>query len=121
MKISFSKISSTKYPFKVDYDNATLEGFLFRKDDLVCLNGVLKACMPHCCDRCGDDIELEFTNNVNICISDGIYQDKDEELSDTIEFYDGYIDLLYILHSEVESYLSDYFYCNQCEENEKSI
>lgn len=116
MKISFSKINAIKYPFKVDCDNATLEGYLIKNGDLVSLKGKLKAFMPRCCDRCGGDIELEFIDDVDIFISDGVYKDKEEELSDTIEFYDGYIDLLYIINSEIELYLSDYFYCEKCQE-----
>ena len=44
----------------------------------------------------------------------GIYKDKDDELSNTIEFYNGQIDTDEILISELEAYKSDYFYCDKC-------
>ena len=42
------------------------------------------------------------------------YKDKDDELSNTIEFYNGQIDTDEILISELEAYKSDYFYCDKC-------
>ena len=36
------------------------------------------------------------------------------ELSDTVEFFDGNIDLKEVFESELEAFKSDYFYCEKC-------
>lgn len=51
---------------------------------------------------------------MDLFASDGIFKDNTNELSNTIEFFDGHIDLIEVAVSELEAYLSDYFYCNNC-------
>lgn len=116
MKIAFSKISSVKYPFKLDFDNLTFEGFLKRLDTkLVELDAVLKGHAIHFCDSCGEELELVIDENIKLNLSDGMFKDKENELSDTMEFFDNEIDLIEVLKSELGLYLSDYFYCKKCE------
>lgn len=115
MKIAFSKIGSVKYPFKLDFDNLILEGFLKRKNNqLVTLEARLFGNVIHCCDSCGNEIEVEVDENIVIDLSDGVYKDIENELSDTMEFFDSEIDLIEVLKSELSLFLSDYFYCKNC-------
>lgn len=53
-------------------------------------------------------------NDLNLILSDGYYKDKPGELCDVIEFFEGEIDLDEIIQSEIESFKSDYFYCENC-------
>ena len=39
---------------------------------------------------------------------------RENELSDTVEFFDGNIDLKEVFESELEAFKSDYFYCEKC-------
>lgn len=115
MKIAFSKINSVKYPFKLDFDNLILEGFLKRKDNkIVTLDAILVGNVIHSCDSCAAEIEVEINEKINLDLSDGVFKDEENELSDTMEFYDGEIDLIEVLKSELALYLSDYFYCQNC-------
>lgn len=119
MKIAFCKIGSVKYPFKLDFENLVFEGFLKRIDaKLVSLEAILKGSVIHCCDSCGDEIELEINENITLNLSDGIFKDKENELSDTMEFFNEEIDLVEVLESELGLYLSDYFYCQKCNNKE---
>ncbi len=55
-----------------------------------------------------------YKENLELFASDGIFKDEANELSNTIEFFDGHIDLIEVAISELEVYLSDYFYCINC-------
>ncbi|MCD8214026.1 MAG: hypothetical protein LUC34_08310 [Campylobacter sp.] len=55
-----------------------------------------------------------MNQEIKLFLSDGVYIDVENELSDTIEFFDGNIDLQEVFKSEIESFKSDYFYCENC-------
>ena len=57
---------------------------------------------------------LPVDQNVELNLSDGVYKDNENELSDTMEFYDGNIDLIEVFESEIGAFKSDYFYCEKC-------
>ncbi len=57
---------------------------------------------------------LPVDQDVKLVLSDGVYIDKENELSDTMEFFDGNIDLNEVFKSELEAFKSDYFYCENC-------
>ena len=77
------------------------------------LNGIL----AHKCDSCGDDININVNENLELILSDGAFKDKLGELSDAVEFFDGFIDLSELANSEIQSFKSDYFYCKNCKNN----
>ncbi len=114
MKISFNKISSPT-SFKFENDGLIFEGELKRKSDkLVACEGVIRGVLAHNCDKCGADIELNLNERVDLTFSDGVWEDDENALSDTIEFFDGAIDLGEVLNGEIEAFKSDYFYCEKC-------
>ncbi len=115
MKIAFSKIGSNAYPFELDLDGVSFKGELKKVEPrLVRANALLKGFTYKPCDRCGQELELELNEKTEVLLSDGIFKDKPNELSDVIEFLDGQIDLVQVALNEFESYLSDYFYCEKC-------
>ncbi|TKX32587.1 hypothetical protein [Campylobacter aviculae] len=115
MKISFSKINNTNYPFKLNLENVIFEGNLAKiNTKLVKINAIMQGFVYRPCDSCGEELELSIDENLELFASDGIFKDKINELSNTIEFFDGQIDLIEVAISELEAYLSDYFYCNHC-------
>lgn len=116
MKIAFSKLSNSAYPFKLDLENMCFEGKIFKKDlNLALADFSMKGFVYRICDCCGSEFELRIDENIELFLSNGIFKDKEHKLSDTMEFYDGNIDLMELALSELESFLSDYFYCENCE------
>ncbi|ARE80226.1 DUF177 domain-containing protein [Campylobacter helveticus] len=119
MKIAFSRINSTAYPFKLNLENIVFEGNLSRiNPKLVKMQAKMQGFVYRPCDRCGAEMELRIDENLELLVSDGFYKDPKNELSDTIEFFDSHIDLLEVAMGELEAYLSDYFYCDSCSEKD---
>lgn len=117
MKIPFSKLGLVAYPFRLNLENVVFEGELKKKDSLLAeLEMEMKGFVYRACDSCGREMELEINENVKLLISDGIFKDEEGRLSDVVEFFDGQIDLIELGVSELESYLSDYFYCDDCKD-----
>ncbi|MCR6571225.1 hypothetical protein [Campylobacter insulaenigrae] len=115
MKIPFVKLNAVDYPFKLDLDNIVFEGSIKKKNQkLAQISANLKGFIYRHCDRCGEEMELQINENIKIQVSDGIFKDENNTLSDTVEFFDSHIDLIELAHSELQSYLSDYFYCDKC-------
>ncbi|MBM0636780.1 hypothetical protein LNU06_01190 [Campylobacter sp. VicNov18] len=116
MKITFSKINVKDYPFKLDLENIIFEGKLTKiNPKLIKINALMQGCVQRNCDSCGIELKLEIKENLELFASDGVFKDKMNELSNTIEFFDGNIDLEEIAISELQAYLSDYFYCKDCD------
>ena len=94
-------------PFELNSDGVNFNGELKRvTQNLVSCKGKIVGEIAHNCDRCGEDI--------NLILSDGIYKDKEENLDDVVEFFDGFVNLEEVLTSEIEAFKSDYFYCDKC-------
>lgn len=116
MKIPFAKLGSVAYPFRLDLENMVFEGEVVKKNaDLALLSMKMKGSVPHICDSCGCEIELNIDEFITLMASDGIYKDESHSISDVVEFFRGEIDINEVARSELESYLSDYFYCKECE------
>ena len=115
MKIRFDKLSATPVNFESCVDGAKFSGSIKKSTlNLAKCDGRLSGELEHICDSCGADIVLSLDEELNLNLSDGIYKDSDNELSNTIEFYSGVIDTDEILISELEAFKSDYFYCDKC-------
>ena len=116
MKISFSKVTAQGINFELGRNNSLeFSGILKKKDPfLVKCQGTIKGEIKYICDRCGDEFMLPVDQNVELNLSDGVYKDRENELSDTVEFFDGNIDLIEVFESEIEAFKSDYFYCEKC-------
>ena len=116
MIISFSKIANKDISFElVGNDNLVFIGILKRKDPfLVKCQGKIKGNINYVCDRCGEVFMLPIDQDVELNLSDGIYKDIENELSETMEFFDGNINLKEVFESELEAFKSDYFYCEKC-------
>ena len=115
MKIAFAKINTTPYPFKLNLENIVFEGSLVKiNPKCVRIDATMQGFIYKYCDSCGEELELELKEKLKVFASDGIFKDNAKELSNTIEFFDGQIDLMEIAISEFEAYLSNYFYCRKC-------
>lgn len=117
MKIPFSKLGAVAYPFKLNLENVVFEGELRRKDTkLVQVSMQMKGFVYRLCDSCGKEMELRIDEQIKVFASDGIFKDEKGKMSDVVEFFDGQIDLIELGVGELESYLSDYFYCDECKD-----
>ena len=117
MKIAFAKLSQTPYPFTIKLDGLVFEGRLSSyKARLARLELSMRGKLMRLCDSCGQDFELSIDEELLLFLSDGIYKDKDNKLSDTLEFFEGFIDLEELVRLELEAFLSDYFYCQRCKD-----
>lgn len=115
MKIRFDKLSATPVNFESCVDGVKFSGSIKKSTlNLAKCDGRLSGELEHICDSCGADIILSLDEEIDLNLSDGIYKDSDNELSNTIEFYGGEIDTDEILISELEAFKSDYFYCDKC-------
>ncbi|QCD44252.1 hypothetical protein [Campylobacter mucosalis] len=115
MKLSFLKVTKQPSDFKLEKDSLNFSGFVVRQDPkIVKCQGKILGNTPHICDRCGDEISLQIDQDVDLLLSDGVYKDEPDELSNIFEFFDGEINFDDIFVSEIEAYKSDYFYCENC-------
>ena len=115
MKIEFYKIKSDDFPFSLEFDSVKLDGLLKRESssamsNLIKCKATLSGSTSHICDRCGEDLEINLNEELDLMISDGVC---DLETLDAVEFFDGKIDLKELVDSEIESVKSDYHYCER--------
>ncbi len=120
MKIEFRKVSYKSSDINYSKENLSFKGS-FKKIDqkTVRCEGSFKGTIPHLCDRCAKEFDLDFNEDISLKIVDGIVHERDEEFFETIECMDSTIDFDEIIESEIESFKSDYHYCKDCIEKEK--
>lgn len=115
MKIAFAKIGSEPLNISHEYEGISFNGTLKRKNaEQVLATGELNGVLRHFCDSCGQALEIDVNESLELCLNDGAT--SAQEL-DIVEFYDGFIDLDELINSEIESIKSDYFYCKNCKTN----
>ncbi|MCR4941672.1 MAG: hypothetical protein K5978_02610 [Campylobacter sp.] len=115
MKISFAKVMLNDFAFDLEKEGLKFSGNLVKKDQTsVKCEASITGEIKHFCDRCGDDIDLNLNEKINLLFSDGIYKDVQDQLENVYEFFDSQIDLDEVFISEIETYKSDYFYCEKC-------
>ena len=112
MKIAFRKIANTPKDIALEIDGISLQGQLERIDSkIVCLRGKILGDIELICDNSGEEYTYLLTPLV-LYIADGIWDSQSQSRKldsfEVIEFFDGFIDLHYILESEIESIRSDY-------------
>ncbi|WP_394959807.1 hypothetical protein [uncultured Helicobacter sp.] len=112
MKIAFRKIASSPKTFSLKSDGLELSGTLVRVDSQICkLDGRLNGELELVCDRSGEVFMKHFDESLVLYISDGLWDTQSQSKLnslDVIEFFDGFIDVEYILQSEIESIKMDY-------------
>lgn len=112
MKIAFRKITSSPKTFSLESDGLELSGTLVRVDSQICkLDGRLNGELELVCDRSGEVFMKHFDESLVLYISDGLWDTQSQSKLnslDVIEFFDGFIDVEYILQSEIESIKMDY-------------
>ncbi|PAF47151.1 hypothetical protein BKH46_05445 [Helicobacter sp. 12S02634-8] len=113
MQIEMRKITQTPKPFTLESEGVTLSGELTRKTSkLFCMRASLKGALEVVCDLSGEQFFQAIDTDLVLYISDGLWDMQSQNLKlddfDVIEFFDGFIDMDFILHSEIESIKMDY-------------
>ncbi|NWF66493.1 MAG: hypothetical protein HXX81_03385 [Campylobacterales bacterium] len=118
MKLEFKKILNLPKTFCFEKENLSFVGSLKKvKNNLVEIDGFIKADVILTCDRCGKEYQEKFDSEVKIFASEGLFSGDLDEI--IYEFHEGYIDLSEIVYSEIESLKSDYHYCDECIEKQE--
>ncbi|PAF48883.1 hypothetical protein BKH41_04440 [Helicobacter sp. 12S02232-10] len=113
MKIEMRKITQTPKEFSLKSEGLVLKGEISRKaSKLFRMDASLSGTLELICDMSGDSFLKEFSDSLVLYISDGLWDMQSQSLKfddfDVIEFFDGFIDIGYILESEIESIKMDY-------------
>jgi uncharacterized metal-binding protein YceD (DUF177 family) len=115
LQIAFKKVNKEGIEFSLNTEELNFFGKLYTKSNgLVSCKAKIEGETSHICDRCGDDLVLKIDEDIDIFISNGVYENNEKDEIDVVEFYDEIIYLDEILNSEVEALRSDYHYCNKC-------
>jgi len=116
MEISFLKIKQN--PVEINYSEGTssIIGTIERVNrNSVKLNSTFKASIKVICNRCGKGYIVDANYPLELLLSEGRYNSNDE--IDVVEFFDGKIDLKYLIESEIASIEEGYNFCESCIDN----
>ena len=117
MKIEFKKVSFNSSTINYSQNNLKFNG-IFEKIDqkTVKFKGKFSGTLSHICDRCAENFDLPFNEEIELKIIEGITEEKEEDFFNTIECIDSIIDFDEIIKSEIELYKNDYHYCEKCKQ-----
>ncbi|CUU40718.1 hypothetical protein [Helicobacter typhlonius] len=121
MKIAMRKFSHTPKDIELTLnsegelvaEHITLKGHIKRVDSkILYLDAKVFGEIELICDSSGETYVKEIDYPLVLYISDGIWDSQSQSKSfdsfEVIEFFDGFVDLHYILESEMTSLRSDY-------------
>ncbi|PAF44450.1 hypothetical protein [Helicobacter sp. 11S02596-1] len=113
MKIEMRKITQVPKVFSLESEGLVLRGEIARKSSkLFCMQANLNGSLELVCDISGESFFKDFDESLVLYISDGLWDMQSQSLKlddfDVIEFFDGFIDIGYILESEIASIKMDY-------------
>jgi uncharacterized metal-binding protein YceD (DUF177 family) len=115
MQITLRKVGKTPLDFDLKSDEITFKGYLqYDANKLILLNAKLSGNITTDCDVCAQEFKLDVDEDINLFISDGIFEKNDGLLMDVIESFDSTIDLEEVMNSEIELIKSDYNSCQNC-------
>jgi hypothetical protein len=124
MKIEFRKVPIETTDFNIKLNSVKFLGnFSKITSKLTKINSKLSGIIKVDCCKCGDDLDTGIDEDINFLISDGIYikNERDDKNLIVIEIENHIIDFNEILHSEIESFKSEYYLCDSCKTNDKFI
>ena len=118
MQVTLRKVGKIPLDFDVSSDEITFKGYLqYDANKLILLKAKLSGKINTGCDVCAEEFKLDVDEDVELFISDGIFEKNDDSLIDVIESFDSKADLEEIMNSEIELIKSDYNSCENCKTN----
>jgi uncharacterized metal-binding protein YceD (DUF177 family) len=117
MKVALRKVTTTPLDFEVKSNEITFKGYLqYHSGKLILLKAHLSGFVDTECDVCAKEIKLPVDEEIEFFISDGVYEDEQNNLDlDVVESLDSMADLDELLNSEIELIKSDYYSCEECQ------
>jgi uncharacterized metal-binding protein YceD (DUF177 family) len=115
MKVTLRKVGKTPVDFEVKSDEITFKGYLqYDSGKLILLKANLDGVALTECSQCGEELKLPVNEEIEIFISDGIYEGDNSREIDVVESFNSIADLDELLNSEIELIKSDYHSCENC-------
>ncbi|MDD2790736.1 MAG: hypothetical protein PHU40_08760 [Sulfurimonas sp.] len=116
MKFLLRKVTKTPLDFELEYEEVNFKGYLqYHSGNLILLKAELNGFVNTECSQCAQEIKLPVDENIELFISDGLFNGDERIELDVVESFDGYADIDEILHSELELIKSDYYSCENCQ------
>jgi len=118
MKVTLRKVGKTPLDFEIKSDGIAFKGYLeYYAGKLILLKANLNGLTPVECSQCGEEFKLSVDEEIEIFLSDGIYEDDNGVELDVVESFDSQVNLDELLNSEIELIKSDYHSCENCKTN----
>ena len=119
MNIPFRHIGNTPREFEINSEGITMKGTLVLKErNLISMKAHLSGKISLPCDICAEEFDTMLDDEVELLLSNGIF-DGSDDLLDVVEMSDP-IDMDALLHSEIELIRSDYHRCETCKNQERN-
>ena len=118
MKVVLRRVTKTPLDFDVKSNEITFKGYLqYHGGKLILLKANLEGNILKACDICAEEFTMPVKEEIELFISDGLYNDEDNIDIDVVESFNSTADLNELLISEIELIKSDYHSCEDCEQN----
>jgi len=115
MQITLRKVTKTPLDFEVKSDEITFKGYLqYHSGKLFLFKAKLSGQIDTDCSSCAEEFKMSVDEDIEFFISDGIYDDEDDNRIDVVESLNSIVDIEELLHSEIELIKSDYNNCPEC-------
>jgi uncharacterized metal-binding protein YceD (DUF177 family) len=124
MKIEFRKLPIEDTKFEIESNSVKFLGSFSKiTSNLAKIDAKLIGNCDTDCYKCGKDITIPIEEDVKFLVNDGVYtkDSRDDEEAIVIEIEDHIVDFDDILHSEIESFKSEYYLCDSCKNDDKFI
>lgn len=122
MKIEFKKIPTVEKTFELEIDSVKIEGTFCRMSpSLAKIRSKIVGKLQVDCCKCGKEFDTDLDEEMNIIVSNGIFESDRDFEEDIIEISDEIIDFDEIINSELESIKSDYHLCDDCLDDEGEV
>ena len=123
MKVEFRKVPNTAKEFEIISNSVKFLGTFSKiSNRLVKIDSEIIGNYEVECCKCGNEISKKIDEKINFTVSDGIFSSEDEKENEIIIEIDNHIiDFEEILNSELESFKSDYYVCDNCDTNEQFV
>ncbi len=122
MKIEFKKVPFTQKSFNFIANSVKLEGTFCRiSPTLVKIKGTLDGQIKVDCCMCGKEFETEISEELDLVISQGLFEAEAKFDEIIIETMDDFVDFEEIVESEIESIKADYFVCDVCAKTDEEL
>jgi len=114
MKIAFNKVAKeNNYLLDLNNEQFSIKAsfkIIPKKASIVHCNLAFHGEVNTICNRCGKDIVEKVDENIELLISNGLFNGFDDSL-DVIETLDEFVDFDEVLLSELELISTNYFNC----------